>query len=409
MGVLLLGAVPAVAATIDLPRPGAALAQQLALVCNAAVGATPERCKKSSVPGPVVNDEVVLVGLDGAGTPVQVLLEQRLTLTKLGDYVIRERGPARSAVGLLPDSDPPNTKLGAVVFQGFTPGNRRLAARLTLDAGLEGPRLPLAVTVTYDGGRGPVPVGPAGRLSGAGTVRIRLENRTPQPVELPTAGDVAPAAVAGPLDRARAAAARAPGPRLPSTDTLVPARIPVIGAARRTATASVPLRITGTVQVAGAAATVTGPGTSAVPNGAVVAGTLGDGAVELTAEVRGGGALTLDLSVVPALDPRLLKPPRGLPTWSAWARSRPPLAERRAAVDLLVATAATGARASSYSPYLGADLPGSGTTSFRYAFAAADQTAAAGRILRPKPGAIALAAVAALLLMVNAGLIRQRC
>src|SRR4051812_32707506 len=108
------------AGSIDLPAPGAARAQELALVCNPAVGATPERCKKSKVPGPVVNHEIVLVGLDGSGTPVRVQLEQRLVLTKVGDYVIRERGPARSAVGLIADSDPPNTKLGAVVFQGFT-------------------------------------------------------------------------------------------------------------------------------------------------------------------------------------------------------------------------------------------------------------------------------------------------
>ncbi|MCW2570740.1 MAG: hypothetical protein JWO88_798, partial [Frankiales bacterium] len=129
---VMLSAIPSYGdSSIDLPQPEAARAQDLALVCNHAVGATPERCKKSSVPGPVVNDEVVLAYLDGGGTPSRVLLEQRLVLTKVGDYVIRERGPARSAVGLVPDSDPPNTKLGAVVFQGFTPGNRKLGARLT--------------------------------------------------------------------------------------------------------------------------------------------------------------------------------------------------------------------------------------------------------------------------------------
>jgi hypothetical protein len=399
-------AAPSYAASIDLPQPGAARAQELALVCNAAVGATPERCKKSKVPGPVVNDEVVLVGLDGAGTPSTVQLEQRLTLTKVGDYVIRERGPARSAVGLVADSDPPNTKLGAVVFQGFTPGNRKLGARLTLDAGLEGPRLPLAVTVTYDGSR---PLGAAGRLPGAGTVRVTLANHTSQPAELPTASDVAPSVVAGPLDRALKLADAAPGARLPAAGDLLPTSLPVTGPAQLVTTQSVPLRITGSLRIAGTSGSVRGPGTTPLPDGAVVAGTLSGGSsVDLDATVGGKGTILLDLTVVPALDPRLLKPPRGLATWSAWARSSPPVAERRAALDLLVATAATGARASSYSPYLGADLPGSGTTVFRYSFAPADAAATVRTALRPKPGPIALAGIALLMLLVNAGLIWRR-
>jgi hypothetical protein len=408
---LVLLATPSLAATgIDLPAPTAARAQELALVCNAAVGATPERCKKSSVPGPVVNDEVVLVGVDGGGTPGRVQLEQRLVLTKVGDYVIRERGPARSAVGLIPGSDPPNTKLGAVVFQGFTPGNRKLGARLTLDAGLEAPRLPLAVTITYDGGDGPTALGPAGRLPGAGTVHIRLENRTSQPAELPTAADAAASALAGPLDAALAAAQAPPGPRLPSTETVLPGRLPVSGPARRQTTQSVPLRVTGSVRLTGAAGTVSGPGTSPLPDGAVVAGTLpgAGGTVDFTVAAQGAGTLVIDLAVVPTLDARVLAPPRQLPTWAAWARSRPPLAERQAALDLLVSTAATGARASSYSPYLGADLPGTGTTVFRYAFAPADAVAASPRGLHAKPGPIALAAIAALLLVVNSALIWRR-
>jgi hypothetical protein len=73
-----------------------------------------------------------------------------------------------------------------------------------------------------------------------------------------------------------------------------------------------------------------------------------------------------------------------------------------------VSTAATGARASSYSPYLGADLPGTGTTVFRYAFAPPPKTVAARQALTPKPGAIALAGLAALMLVVNSALIWRR-
>ncbi|MBK5305175.1 MAG: hypothetical protein JJD92_00650 [Frankiaceae bacterium] len=397
---VLASAAPAYAATIELPVPGASRAQELALVCNKVVGALPDRCKASSVPGPVVNDEVVLVGVDGAGTPHRVLLEQRLLLTKVGDYVIRERGPARAAVGLVPDSDPPNTKFGAVVFQGFTPGNRKLGARLTLDAGLEAERLPLRATVSFDGGDGPQPLAPGGQLPGPGTVRVVLENRTAQPAELPTGSDADAAVLAGPLDLALRTAKAPPGPRLPTTETTLPKTLDVSGPARRQGTQSVPLHISGSLRVTGAAAKVTGPGVTALPDGGVVAGTLTAElrTVELAAEVDGAGTLRLDLNVVPALDERVLAPPRDLPSWAAWSRSKPPLAERRAALDLLVATAATGARASSYSPYLGADLPGTGSTVFRYAFTPPDTVSAARPVLHPRPGpiAIVLAAVALL-------------
>lgn len=410
--VTLVAAAPSYAAAgIDLPRPAAGRAQELALVCNAVVGATPERCKRSAVPGPVVNDEVVLVGVDGAGLPSRVLLEQRLVLTGVGDYVIRERGPARSAVGLVADSDPPNTKLGAVVFQGFTPGNRALGARLTLDAGLEAPRLPLGLTVGFEpaGGGASRPLGPAGAIPGPGTIRVRLDNRTGQPVELPTGSDVAARLVAGPLDMALRAAQGPPGRRLPSTDAGLPRWLDVVSPARRAADQSVPLRVTGSLRVTGTPGSATGPGTSTLPDGATVAGTLSAaGPVELTVTVQGAGALLLDLSVVPALDPRRLRPPRRLPSWAAWAAGRPPLTERRAALDLLVATAATGARASSYSPYLGADLPGTGSTVFRYALAPADSVSAARAALQPRAGAIALTGLAVLLLLANGVLIWRR-
>jgi hypothetical protein len=396
--------------TIELPRSGAALAQELALVCNKAVGGLPERCKKSSVPGPVVNDEVVLVGLSGAGRPSRVLVEQRLVLTKVGDYVIRERGPARSAVPLVADSDPPNTKFGAVVYQGFTPGNRKLGARLTLDTGLEELRLPLGISITFDGGNGPQPLDVGGRVPGAGVVHVTLENNTLQPAELPTGADADPAALAAPLDAAFRFAQAPPGPRLPSTGTTLPRRLPVTSPARRTATQSVPLRITGSLRLAGTTGTVTGPGVSPLPDGGVIAGTLSAAprTVEFTAQVQSAGTIALDLSVVPTLDQRVLAPPRHIATWAAWARSRPPLAERQAALDLLVSTAATGARASSYSPYLGVDLPGSGSTVFRYAFTPPDAAAAAKHELHPKPGPIALTGVALLLLLVNAALIWRR-
>jgi hypothetical protein len=393
---------PAAADTLPLPTP--ATAQDVALLNE--VGARADRVLVSVVPGPVRNDEVVLAGLDGTGTPQRVLLEQRLLLTGKGDYQVRERGPARASEAL-GDEPAPVTKFGAVVWQGFSPGERELAARLTLDPVLEAPRLPLAVAVSFTGADGvPATLGAGGQVPGAGTVSLRLTNQTAQPATLPTAADVDAAAVAAALDVALAAARAPAGPRLPTADDELPAELDVDGPAQLAGTAAVPVRVTGTVTVTGAAATVTGPATTPADDGARVAGTLPGGAsVAFTVTTDGPGTLQLDLSAVPALDPRALTPPGGAPDWAAWARSGPDQAARQAALDLLVRAAATGARATSYAPYLGADLPGTGTTVFRYAFAPVEAVAAVRAPLEPKPGALALAGVALALVMGNTALL----
>lgn len=386
---LLLAAVPA--AALELPSPAEQRAQDIALLRE--VGARADRILVSVVPGPVVNDEVVLVGLSGAGVPQQVLVEQRLRLTGSGDYQVRERGPARAAVAL-GEEPPPVTKFGAVVWQGFSPGRRELAARLTLDPVLEGPRLPLAVALSWRGPDGrTAPLGPQGRVPGAGTITVRLTNRSTQPAELPTGADADARAVAAALDTARRAT---PGARLPAAGAGLPPAVEAREPAAVRGSQAVPLRVTGTLLLDGA--TVTGPATTAVPGGARLAGTLAD-TVEFTVAAPGPGTLRLDLTVVPVLDARTLVPPGGAATWAAWAARGPDAAARRAALDLLVQVAATGARASSYSPYLGADLPGTGTTAFRYAFAPAEAVEAVRAPLEPQPRAIALAGLAALLVL----------
>ncbi|MFN2521765.1 MAG: hypothetical protein ABR614_00410 [Mycobacteriales bacterium] len=397
---VLTSALPAAAADLVLPAPQARSAQEVTALCQAA-GGLPDRCRPSQVPGEVRNDEVVLVGMAGDGSPARVQLEQRLVLQGVGDYAIRERGPARAAVPLTEGEDPPNTKFGAVVWQGFTPGDRRLAARLTLDAALEAARLPMAVTVTFTDAAGSRPLEPGGRIPGPGTVVVRLENRTAQPADLPTADDAPADEVAAALDAARAAADGAAGPRLPSTENGLPRTLQVTSPAQFAGEQSVPLRVTGTLRLAGTAA---GPGLTPVEGGAAVDGTL-TSPVELTATASGAGPFDLQLTAVPALDPRQLRPPGGAATWAAWAATEPDAAARRSALELLVQVAASGARASSYSPYLGADLPGTGSTVFRYAFAVPEKVAALREVLHPKKGPIALASLALLLLLANGALI----
>ncbi len=382
---------------LERPSPAEPRAQDLALLRE--VRARADRVLVSNVPGPVVNDELVLVGLSGSGSPERVLIEQRLSLTGTGDYNVRERGPARASEAL-GDEPPPVTKFGAVVWQGFSPGARELAARLTLDPAIEAARLPLEVTVSG------TPLSPGGLVPAAGQVVLRLTNRTAQPTTLPTAADADATAVAQALDVARAAAQAPAGPRLPAAGSGLPTDVPTTGDGQVAAQSSVPLRVTGTVRlVDGATGTVGGPATTAVPGGAEVAGTLAPGTTaEFVVDVTTAGRLDLDLTVIPALDPRSLVPPEGAATWAAWAAAGPDQAARRAALDLLVATAAIGARATSSSPYLGADLPGTGTTRFLYSFAALERAPAVAAALEPRPLPIALAGMA--LLALGGGAVR---
>ena len=411
LGLVLLVPGTALADQVELPTSDAA---QLAAttILKQLPGFRPDRLLPSNVPGPVVNDEVVAVGVGGDGTVRRVLLAQHLRLTGTGDYAIRERGPAREATSLS-DDPAPITRKGAVVWQGFSPGSRDLAARMVLDPRIEAVHLPLAVSVSFTGADGTrQALGPGGLLPAAGTVTVVLRNVTEQPATLPTGSDVAASRVAPLLDRALAVARHPSANRLPSTDAGLPTKLTVSDAAQVAAAQAVPFRLMGSLRVAGATGQVTGPATTRLADGARFAGVLGGvGGVQevtFTAKVDGPGALRLDIRAFAALDARALAPPRGLATWKAWARSSPPAAERKAALDLLVQVAATGARAASYSPYLGADLLGSGSTSFRYAFAPADQADVARLNLEPRWGAISLASLAFLLVLTNAGLLWRR-
>jgi hypothetical protein len=372
----------------------------------------PDRLLPSDVPGPVVNDEVVTVGVAGDGSVRRVVLAQRLQLKGTGDYAVRERGPAREATSL-GDEPPPLTRKGAVVWQGFSPGERDLAATLLLDPLIEAQHLPLRIGLAFTPtGGSSRPLDPGGRVPGAGTVEVTVQNTTEQPAQLPTGSDVAPELVAPLLDRALAVAKRPSAARLPSTDDVLPKKLVVADAATVQASQAVPFRLTGSIRLQGATGEVTGPATTPLPDGASFAGVLGGvggiAEVSFTARVDGPGTLLLDLRAVAALDARTLAPPGGQASWKAWAASDPPLAQRKAALDLLVQVAATGARATSYSPYLGADLLGSGSTAFRYGFAPADAAAVSRAELKPRWGAIALASLAFLLVLGNAGLIWRR-
>jgi len=122
----------------------------------------------SHAPGPVADDEVVHVGLGLGGEVRTVIVDQRLTVSGVGDFELNVPGPAADVTGPVGQSPQPGLRRGAVVWQGFSPGTKVLRSTVTLDPGLERLKLPLRVSVRRD----------------AGVVVLSVANATAAPVAL---------------------------------------------------------------------------------------------------------------------------------------------------------------------------------------------------------------------------------
>ena len=393
---LLAAAGPCYADTIELPAPqadqlgGSELFQ--------ALGVPQDQLPGYLAPGPLRNDELVQVEVSGDGRVTRVRDEQRIQITGTGDYFVREAGPARAAVAL--GGDVPVLSFGDVLWQGFSPGSRQLAARMELDPELEASHLPLAVSLSFAAGERRSTVDPDGQLREPGVLTLTLDNLSRQQVSLPTGTDAAARQLAPALDRLLAEARGADAGRLPTTRTGIPPELQVTARGTRQSVQLMPLRLRGTLRV-----TATG---AAGPVDAVRIDTLLQASARFSLTVRRPGKAALELTATPALDPRSLLPPRGLASWSAWAASGPPAAERRAALDALVQAAATGSRASAYSPYLGSQLEPQGRTVFRYALATTRPVAAGPARLTPRPVPIGLAILGALALLGSGAVLWRR-
>lgn len=367
-----------------------------------------DRCLTSKVPSTVDDTEAITVGVGPDGAPVVVTDRQRLVVHGPGTYLIYELGPARLVEGL-DEFSLPTTKFGQVVWQGFASSSRRaLNGLLTLDAGFEANRLPMAVRVDFtDAGGKRARLAPGGRARSDGTAKITLTNLSASPrfVGVGTA-QLAPLARA--LDTLLAAAnSQRPGVP-PYAGSGLPATIPGTLIGRTQSTVTAPLRVRGTVTVSGSTGTpVTGPGTTPVAGGATVSGTLND-TVSFQASMRAGQTLGLSIDVQPWLDPRTVVPPDGARSWAAWAATHPPAGAIGDATATLVSTAAQAARGADYSPYLQTDTQGQAASSFHYEMASETATRRAGTALAAKPAAIITACLAGLAIAGNAALLRRQ-
>ena len=128
---------------IALPSPIAPLSAQPPLAGGATTSA-------ENVAHSISASTTVAVAIDRAGTPFSVTATQRLDVRGLGDYfftigapVLAVRAPADSAAA-------PGMRTGSIVWAGFNPGERLLAARATLEPAKVVDALPLRVRASGD-------------------------------------------------------------------------------------------------------------------------------------------------------------------------------------------------------------------------------------------------------------------
>ena len=118
------------------PPPPLAGAQQL--------GSEPGEVR---VPGPLVNTEAVRVALGPDGRPRSVVVVQRMSIRGLGDFRFVIPAPATNVNAAGGSQSLPGLRQSGIVWQGFSPGTRRLGARIVLDPHSAAPGLPIQVSV----------------------------------------------------------------------------------------------------------------------------------------------------------------------------------------------------------------------------------------------------------------------
>jgi hypothetical protein len=254
---------------------------------------------------------------------VHVTVDDRLELIGKGDYSFVIPGPFVDVRPLAGTESAPGLRTSGVVWQGFSPRVRRLAATITVRPGVAAKALPLRITV------------------GAG--RLRLENAT-HATATALAAPATPSALAAALDNARLAIAR---------DRVLGAQLLRLSGPPRSERVPIvlPLEVRGVVRFAG----------GAVPVRAAV------GAQPVS--VSGAGELRrLELRVV-VPTPISLLTPRHAASWRTVARrgglGNGVFATRDAARRLLSA-----AVASQFHAFLANPQPGGrATTSYDYRLA----------------------------------------
>jgi hypothetical protein len=204
-----------------LPSPTERIREEPPLAARQAAGG------EQRILGRLGMRELVRVGVDQRGRPVRVTVLDRVTVSTKGDYTFAIAGPIDDVAAAPGSRSAPGLRPGAVLWQGFSPGRRMLAALVALDPAHSAAALPLRVDIRTTGSR----------------TELRLRNATTTSAEAVDAPAPA-AAVARAVQAARASLER--------NQPLTTQAIELSGPLRtRRVSVVAPLKVTGTATFAG--------------------------------------------------------------------------------------------------------------------------------------------------------------
>ena len=327
---------------------------------------------ESVLPGPVDDAERVTVAIAPDGTPVGVHVDQRLVVHGLGDFRFKVSGPAQDVVALPESEAEPGLRKGAVLWQGFSAGEKVLASAMNMFPKEEAQRLPLRASAqaTVDGADAEE------GASGTFEMKIGIANVSAGPVTITSAeGDTAEVARALDAIARRLAARRRPVPG----SNGVPADVAALRGVRSSvADIAAPFEVTGKVTFPSGLDDVTADGARVVARGDATTvrwkGLVGGGEPdEMTVTIRGRASVleppVLDVVARPAPPaPSEARPPGG-GTWVA-AIARGESLDARSMWDRLMTVSWQVAKLRQYDTYLGnPDAGGPGETVYRFELA----------------------------------------
>jgi len=231
--------------------------------------------------------ELVRVGVDATGRPARVSVRQRLVVAGRGDYQVAVSGPVSNARPAQGSQSQPGFRTDQVLWAGFSPGRKLLAADVELRVEPAAHYLPLRLRI---------------RPEGDG-ISLTVTNTTVTPV-LTYEGVVRASELARLLDATRRSSLAGERVTAAFATFYGPVRNP-----RRRVEIEAPLRVEGELRL---------PGASPVEFSRV----LGDGQpLGFTVHATGSGKPKVHLTARPAPVVNLLKPP-GAPTWTRAVRRR---------------------------------------------------------------------------------------
>jgi hypothetical protein len=340
---------------VDLPRTDSAL--PLTPPLPPMPGASGLPLTPSLFVGGLTTRELVVVGVDPAGEPQSVQVLQRIFVRPSGDYVFSLPAPVISVRPGPGTQSTPGQRENELLWQGFSPGRRLLAAWVELRPGESAPVLPVRVRVetSVDG----TPLEAGERRSGELQVSLTVENVTGASARSFTA-EAEPLSVAQALDELRGAVRR----DVAGEGVFVR----VLGRVRPVRTrVAVPLRVEGTLSFA--------PGTASFEgarDGVVRVSGLLDGLrrttlrLDLRGRANGAAPPKLALRVAPQSLASRFTPPGG-GTWVAAFRRGVLGRNGRALLDRAIALELTYARQRQYDMYLASPDP-TGPSSIAYVY-----------------------------------------